>query len=283
MFRLVVGKRIKLAVFLILLLLGLSLPLWGKVTMPRFMVMIEERNLGTYQVNEAEKVITECLMSKGLEIIDADLIKTNVERDKALQAINSGPRTAAALGLQFGADIIIVGKAIAKGSAERIKETSFRSYQANVSLKAIRTDTAEVLAMESYDAAKIHVDDLAGGTIAIHEATSPLITKMISGLLEKYGKSGSGAGQKIQLVIGNVSQVWQVAVIKQMLREQIKGTGDIMQRSFISGVAIFDIQWHGDSQTLAEELTLADPEHFKFKVFGVTPNKLDVKLVETGS
>jgi hypothetical protein len=281
--RLLAANRISFLGLLVVFLLGLSFPVWAKEAMPRFMVMIEERNLGTYQVNEAEKVVTEFLMSKGLEVIDAELIKTNVDRDKALQAMNSGPRTAAALGLQFGADVIITGKAIAKGSADKIKDTSFRSYQASVSLKAIRTDTAEVLAMESCDAAKIHVDDLAGGTLAIREATTPLVAKMIPKLLGKYGKTGSEKGLKIQLVIGEVSQVWQVAAIKQLLREQAKGADEIIQRSFVSGVVIFDILWHDDSQSLAEELTLANPGHFKLKFFGITPNKLDAKLVETGS
>ena len=32
---------------------------WAKSPAPRFMVMIEEKNLGTYTVDEAEKVITE--------------------------------------------------------------------------------------------------------------------------------------------------------------------------------------------------------------------------------
>jgi hypothetical protein len=264
-------------------LLGFFTAGLAKGPAPRFMVMIEERNLGTYQVNEAEKVVTEFLMSKGLEVIDTELIKTIVDRDKALQAMNSGPRTAAALGLQFGADVIITGKAIAKGSADKIKDTSFRSYQASVSLKAIRTDTAEVLVMESHDAAKIHVDDLAGGTLAIREATAPLVTRMIPKLLGKYGKAGSEKGLKIQLIIGEVSHVWQVAAIKQLLREQAKGADEIIQRSFVSGVVIFDILWHGDSQSLAEELTLANPGHFKLKFFGITPNKLDAKLVETGS
>jgi hypothetical protein len=135
--QLMVANRIRLLGLLVVFLLGISFPVWAEGAMPRFMVMIEERNLGTYQVNEAEKVVTEFLMSKGVEVIDAELIKTNLDRDKALQAMNSGPRTAAALGLQFGADVIITGKAIAKGSADKIKDTSFRSYQASVSLKAM--------------------------------------------------------------------------------------------------------------------------------------------------
>ena len=254
---------------------------WAKGSVPRFMVMIEEKNLGTYTVDEAEKVITEYLMTHGAEVVDAELIKTNVDRDKALQAMNASPRSAAAMGLQFGADVVLIGKAISKGSAEQIKETAFRSYQASVSLKAIRTDTAEILAMESRDVAKIHVDDLAGGSMAIREAASPLIRDLLPKMMARLGKADSGEIQKIQLVIGDVTQVWQVAALKELLRKQIPGTKEVVQRGFVSGVATFDVHSQGDSQKLAEDLTMANPGPFRLKILGVTPNKLDVKLVET--
>jgi hypothetical protein len=195
--------------------------------------------------------------------------------------MNASPRSAAALGLQFGADVVLVGKAISKGSADQIKDTAFRSYQASVSLKAIRTDTAEILAMESREAAKIHVDDLAGGSLAIREAASPLIRDLLPKMTARLGKAGSGEIRKIQLVIGDVTQIWQVAAVKQVLRERIPGTIEVIQRGFVSGVATFDIHCQGDSQRLAEELTLVNPGPFRLKVLGVAPNKLNMKLVET--
>ena len=272
---------IKIPWIFFVLMLFTATSAWGKSNTPRFMVIIDEKNLGAYNVAEAEKVITEYLMSNGLDVVDTELVKTNIDRDKALQAMTGGARSTAALGLQFGAEVIIVGKAIAKGSAENIKDTSFRSYQASVSLKAIRTDTAEVLAIESNDAAKIHVDDVAGGTLAIREATAPLIASMVPKILGKWGTTSQSKAQKVQLVIGDVQQVWQVAAVKQLLR-QIKGVNEVIQRSFVSGVAIFDVHWSGESQRLAEELTLANPDHFKIKVLSITPNKLDMRLVEKG-
>jgi len=247
---------------------------------PRFMVMINEKNLGAYNVSEAENVITNYLLSKGFDVVDMELVKTNIDRDKALHAMMSGPQAAAALGLQFGAEVIIVGKAIAKGSAEHVKETSFRSYQARVSLKFIKTDTAEVLAYGSKSAAKIHVDDVVGGSQAIHAATAGLIAGLMPKVLGRWEKQGKKALHKIQLVIGNVRQIWQIAAVKKLLREQIRGVSSVVQRSFVSGIAVFDISYSRDAQTLAEELTLAKPGYFSLKVMGITPHKLDVTLLE---
>ncbi|MBI5199849.1 MAG: hypothetical protein HZA09_07540 [Nitrospirae bacterium] len=251
------GKWSKILVSLIVLVLSLNQSVFGRENTPRFMVLIDEKSLGSYNIAEAEKVITEYLISKGIDVVDAELIKTNIDRDKALQSMMAGPMPAAALGLQFGAEVIIIGKAIAKGSAENIKDTSFRSYQASVSLKAIRTDTAEVLAVESNDAAKIHVDDVAGGALAIREATTPLITSMIQKVVGRLGDPSKSETQRIQLVVGDVQQVWQVVALKKLLQEKVKGMKDVIQRSFVSGIAIFDVLCSCNSQGLAEELTLS--------------------------
>jgi len=268
--------------FFMIGILLLGGPAWGKAHTPRFMVLVIEKNLGTYSVAESENVITEYLLSKGMDVVDSELIKTNIDRDKALHAMMTGPQAAAALGLQFGADVIIVGKAIVKGSAEHIKDTSFRSYQARVSLKAIRTDTAAILAYDSKSAAKIHVDDLVGGSEAIRAATTPLVARLIPKVLDKWGRPAKTQNQRIQLVIGNVIQVWQVAAIKKLLSKNTKGIKEVIQRSFVSGMAVFDVRYARDSQSLAEELTVANPAYFKLKIVGVTPSKLDVTLVEKG-
>lgn len=88
--------------------------------------------------------------------------------------------------------------------------------------------------------------------------------------------------KEIQLVTVDVHHVWQMSALKELLR-QIKGIKEVIQRSFVSGVAIFDVHFSGDSQALAEELTLANSGYFRLKILGVMPNKLDVKLVESGS
>jgi len=242
---------------------------------PSFMILINEKNMGAYSMGDAERVVTELLLAKGAEVIDSELVRTNLNRDKALHAMSSGPQAVAALGLKFGADIIIVGTAIAKGSADRIEDTSFRSYTANVSLKAIRTDTAEVLGADTAMAARIHVDDNIGGSLAIQEATNQLAVRLVPNILAKTGAVANSAPHKVQLVMGDVTQLWQVAAVKKMMRDKISGVTDVVQRSFVSGVATFDIHTKGNSQSLAEELTLANPGYF--------PNKLDAKLVETGS
>ncbi|MCB2173777.1 hypothetical protein KQH41_00775 [bacterium] len=252
------------------------------VVLPRFMVLIDEKNMGTYSMGDSERVLIQALVDKGADVVDNEMIRTTQNRDKAIQSLTGSPQAAAALGLEFGADIVIIGRAIAKGSADTIENTSFRSYSAAINLKAIRTDTAEIILTDNQSAAKIHVDDITGGSEALQEAAVRSAGSIIPKLLASHGGSNGGP-TKIQLHIGNVSQIWQVAAVKKLLREQIGGVSDVVQRSFVSGIAVFEVYYNGSPQTLAEALTLAQPNYFRVKVVGVSATKLDTQLVETDS
>jgi hypothetical protein len=275
------GKAVAL-LGLVISILATGIPTSAAGT-PRFMVMVDEKNLGAYTTAESEMVVTRYLLAQGLDIVDAEMVRTSIDRDKILQGMTSGSRAAASLGLQFGAEVIIVGKAVAKGSAEQIQNSTLRSYQAQVSLRAVRTDTAAVLGFESGSGAKVHVDDVVGGSEAIRLATEPLIAALLPKILAAWSGTAASPGQKIHLVIGNVSQIWQVAAIKNLLRKDIRHVEGVVQRNFVSGTAIFEVTYGNDSQALAEALTMAKPAYFRLKVIGVSPGKLDMKLVDTDS
>jgi len=245
---------------------------------PRVMVLVEEKNLGTYSISEAERVITQTLLDKGIEVVDADFVKSSTTRDKLLHAATGGPNAAAAMGLRFGAEIVIVGEALAKGSATKVKNSEMRSYNGTITLKAIKSDSAQVLTTSFKTAARMHVDDIAGGNAAIQQATTNALEEFIPALLGRYAPN-SANGDKVRLLVSNVDQLWQLSVIKDTLRKQGQAS-DVVQRSYVSGVAEFDLMWRGNTDTLAEELTLANPNYFKLRVLAMSPGKLDLQLVK---
>lgn len=249
-------------------------------SLPRVMVLVNEKNIGTYSVSEAERSITQALLDKGVEVVDADMVKSSVNRDKLVHATTGGPAAAAAMGLKFGAEVVVVGEVLAKGSAQKVKNSDMRSYNATVSLKAVRTGTASVLTTTMKSLARMHVDDVAGGTIAIRDATQQALDEFIPAMFDHYA-SVSGSGKSVRLLVSNINQIWQLAAIKDLLRAQ-EGVTDVVQRSYVTGVAEFDVHWGDSADVLAEELTLAKPQSFRLKVLGISQNKLDVQLVSVG-
>lgn len=245
---------------------------------PRIMILMDEKNVGGYSVHQAEIDLISFFTEKNYPVIDTELVKANLKRDQALQAMSGSNQAAASLGLQFGADVIIVGRAIAKGSATVLGKTNMRAYQATVTAKAIRTDTAGLIGTASGTGSKPHVDDTAGGSEAIAVATRQMIEKLFPLIEEKWGAQGTSENS-IQLTISDVNQVWQLAALKRMLKEKTQKTSQVIQRSFVAGVASFELKTGSDSQTLAENLVMIQDEAIRLKVLGISANKIDAKLI----
>lgn len=250
-------------------------------TLPRFMLMIDENNTGNGSTGDSERILSQSLIEIGAEVIDRDLIQSSIDRNKAVQALSGNSQAAASIGLQFGADIMLIGKAMVQHSGNGIRNTDLKSYQATINIKAIKTDTAEVIYTGTGSAAKIHVNDITGGSLALQAAAQQISNNFLPKLLEKQKTNNiSSSMSKIQLIVGNISEFWQLAEVKKMLRTNVSGVQDVVQRSFVAGSAIFEIHYGGSSEQFAETLSTAKTHKFRLKIQGLSSNKLDTVLVD---
>jgi len=92
------------------------------------------------------EVITR-LIEAGLRVKDAAQLKNIQERERALKTLQGDARAAAEIGLRFLANIVVTGQAEATCVEERPFGTTFRfyTYGARVTLRAVKTDTAEII------------------------------------------------------------------------------------------------------------------------------------------
>lgn len=248
--------------------------------MPRIMLLMDEKTIGGYSVDEAELTLARYFTERGCDVVDAELVKSRLNRDQALQAMSGSDQAAAALGLDFGADVVVVGRAVAKGAAREIESTGLRSYRGTVTAKAIRTDSAVIVATGEGTAAQAHTDDTAGGSAAIGEATLKLAEELFPALLAAWtGAAPATAGRKVELVIADVQQVWQLAALQRILQDKVPGTRAVVRRSFVSGVATYELETAQDPDAVSQALTLVQDEPFRFKVNGISANKIDAKIM----
>jgi hypothetical protein len=248
---------------------------------PKVMLLIDEKSLGTIPTAEVEALAVRKLLDLNVQVVDQDMVRANLAREQQSLKLAGDNRGAAALGQQFGADVMVIGEAVAKPSARRIAESNLRTYQAVVTLRAVRTDNSATIASASEDASVIGLDDVAGSSKALKAAGE----KSLSGLLPKMVEAWSavapaaGAASEIEITVGGVDQLWKLKAIRERLRgmpEQIRGA---TQRSYTSGVALFTIEALVASEDLSEALVLSPPEGLKLQVLEVGPARIQLKAV----
>ena len=252
--------------------------------LPRVLLMVDEKSLGSIPTAEVESLAARLLLQQNVPVVDQDMVKANIAKGQQLLKMAGDPRGAAALGLQFGADVVIMGEVVAKPSARRIADSNLRTYQAVATLRAVRTANAATLATASDDVSIVALDDIGGSSKALKGAGQKTFDNLIPALLEAWEKSGGVGGSEtalthLSLTIGGVDQMWKL----KALREQLHGLGtkaqNVVQRNYTAGLAIFELDSTLAAEEFSEMLVLKPPPGLKLQGLNVSAGKVDLRAV----
>jgi hypothetical protein len=263
---------------------GLGL-LHVKKEKPKVMVMMEEKIMGVFgttgyeEMNQAETAMIQKLQEMGFNIVDPETVRSNITRDKALRILEGDDRAAAAAGLQHGAQLSVIGKALSKNAGGKLFGTQMQSLQAVVTAKAIRTDDGKVIATGSEQAAKAHIDEVKGGALAIQEAAEKLGETLATKILDRWQKETYGSSQEITLVISNLVSYRHLAFVVDFLEKEVQGVKNLQQRTFNAGVAELGLDYAGKLRELAKFLAMKDFTGFRLEPTNFTQNRVDLKVV----
>jgi hypothetical protein len=245
------------------------------------MLLIDEKSLGTIPTAEVEALATRLLLDQQVNVVDQDMIKANLQKTQQSLRNAGDNRGASALGQQFGADVIIIGEAVAKPSARRIGDSNLRTYQAVATLRAVRTDNSATIAASSEDASIVGLDDVAGSSKALkacgQKCLAALIPSMLKAWTEKTAPPAAGKAVPVELTIGGVDQLWKLKAIRDRLRglDSIQTT---TQKQYSAGLALFNLESLISAEELSEKLVLNPPDGLKMQVLEITPGKINLKV-----
>ncbi|GBD93110.1 hypothetical protein BMS3Abin05_00693 [bacterium BMS3Abin05] len=257
----------------------------AKMGNPRIMVMIQEHNIGEnylgagyfdVDMTSAETAMINVLMQKGIEVVDPSVIKRKLKKREALAALQGNLKAAAAIAHEYGAEVIILGKAMAN-VAKGVNLYGMKSCQADVTARAVNTDTGMIIATASAHSAKPHIDALAGGTMAIKEATVKTANQLIDKILKKWREQYYNA-TAIELDVDGFKNFNQLEQFKTTLKYYVRGIKAIFDRKFQGGKAILEVKMTGNTRQLARELSNKDLGKIQVSVLGVTPNSLELNV-----
>lgn len=248
---------------------------------PKVMLLIDEKSLGTIPTAEVEALATRLLLDQQVNVVDQDMVKANLQKTQQSLRSAGDNRGASALGQQFGADVIIIGEAVAKPSARRIGDSNLRTYQAVTTLRAVRTDNSATIAASSEDASIVGLDDVAGSSKALkasgQKCLAALVPSMLKAWTEKTAPPAAGKSVPVELTIGGVDQLWKLKAIRDRLRGMPESIQTSTQKQYSAGLALFNLESLISAEELSEKLVLNPPDGLKMQVLEITSGKINLK------
>jgi len=261
----------------------------ARKSMPRVMIMVAEQNVGmhyysywwgvkagTADLTITENVLMQKLTSKGFHIVDhAVAAKTlSIKDPYKIESLNND--AVQSIGNLYDAEVVIYGKALAK-LAGSVMGSSMKSAQADVSLRAVNTDTGQVIASATHHAAAVHPSEVTAGAEALKLATEAISDQLLDQVVKRWSQDLS-SGSLIRLEISNIPSYNHLVKFKETLQQRIRGVKGLYQRDFDAGQATLDIDVPSTSQQLADELAGIDYGGFRVDITGLTQNTIRLSI-----
>ncbi len=232
----------------------------------------------TYEVKEGGKVETAVesfFLAKGISLMDSNTAAAAQKRDILLAAIKDDVDSVASLGARFKADVVVLGKAVAKfGKELKIADQTMYQYTASFNVRVVQTDSARILAVQSYGPFTVNTMQKGGGEDkALAKLADDCAPKLLAAVVEAWRKRAN-VSRTVELSIAGMDfarwKTFKAEVAK------IRGVQAIRLREITQSVANIDIEYRYGNTTLAERLT--ELKETKLKVTEITSNRLRMKV-----
>jgi hypothetical protein len=149
---------------------------------------------------------------------------------------------------------------------------------ANVSARAVRTDTGQVVAAAEFTApAGKGFDRSTAGRNALSEAGRMLAREMFKRVGKVWTREQSGV-RHVAMTVTGVADYGRLAGFKNVLEHSVRGVKDVQERSMEDGRAELDVALSTTTQAFATDLATRKFQGFAVKVRKVTAGAVEVEL-----
>jgi len=257
--------------------------------MPRVMVMIAEQAINATEAsgwwqgggNAADlRVMENSFMDRmgksGFSFVDPEVLSGKVK----LEVIGADPNAQQAreIGSLAGAEIVIVGRAIAKPLGTiALDNGTFYSAVANVSARAVETKTGKILAAAEFTGkAGKGFEQTTAGRNALSEGGRQLAADLFA----KIGKVWAGrySSRSVDLVVKGTDDFGRISAFKTALVNGVKGVKAVDLRGMEDGRAELEVTLAGKAEEFAADLASRKLPGFTVKVKKVTQSSVEVEI-----
>jgi len=245
---------------------------------PRVMIIIDERVEGGGKLTETENALIQKFIDKEFKIVDPKTVKQSIERDRLMMAIEKDNEAAAALGLQHGADMVIMGTTVSTTHATQVSGVDLKSISLSTTARVIRADTGEVLIGKT-ETARAPQATSFGRQLAVEEICDNLSSYLIPKIVEIWNYELINLNSITLTAIG-LDSYDKIAEIKRFLKANIRNLKRIYDRGFVQKAAKFELMIRGGSaKKLAEDLSVKKGPDYRFEVKNMDANSLTVMML----
>jgi hypothetical protein len=243
------------------------------------MVLVQENHidLNTDKIQMAETEIIRLLRQHNFKLVDSGQIDAVKKRNATTMALSGDFKEAKYLGLKYDSQYIIIGMAVVKNAGEPIQGTRFKSIQAVLQFKILKTNTGEILEAGVKQAVVAHINELTGATEALKQAASEAVQTSILPVLN----SDIRYHQKeipIQLNILGVDTFKQYKKIVEML-ESLDNITSLQNQGWNKSGSLlsFEVIYQGTTELLADLIDQHKFDAGKLYIEDISSNKLIVR------
>jgi hypothetical protein len=259
---------------------------------PAIMFFLSEQNIGepspqywwgqtpfSVDLSVAENVLSEYMREKGLTIVDRAALGRDVQLGPEYVDPELSDNAAVNLGRELGADLVIVGKAVARYSGN-VSDNNVRSIQATVSTRAISTDTGIMVASSQGTKGLVRRDDRAGGTEALILSASAIAQDFTRQIVAGWGEEVRRP-VLVELVVKGIKEYADFVRFRRHLRNDIRGVRNVYLRSISAGGAKMDVDVMGNARILADDLMLQPFENLAVNILEVSEKGVKLELISS--
>ena len=251
---------------------------------PKMLVIIEEK-IGLQAIEYGDKptvseiALKQNLQGTGFQFIDTGPVRKDTRKEHIEQTVSNNSKAAAALGFQYGANVVIAGKAIVQEKTRTGMMGAVQNFlQANISVSVIDVKTESIIVTGSENnTALLGEESLADVHSRLINETCRKLSAQFMDKLAAYSPKSHEASSKMYLTIENVT-VPQLLMIRSRLHSEPGRVVRFSQKSFINKVAKVEVDFTGDMDSLVDIIVRGNYETFMLKLSDLTANKVSLQV-----
>lgn len=248
---------------------------------PTLMLLIEEVYLKMKPpgMRIAETELASLLQDRGFDLVDSAQLEKARSMDQTRQALSGDTDAAASLGLNFGAQYVVVGKASVEDVGEAVAGTGLRSLQSTLQLKVVQSQSGLLLGSVVRNGVAAHVSPLTGASLSLRKAAGAAaddyLVDRVTDSFQDY--LNNGVPLKLHVTgVASFSDYKRVAAAVESIQEVASSKKEGWNKA--GGLLVLDLRFKGTSEELAEQLDGWKMGTSAMEVVDFAPDRVECRL-----